>query len=110
MLVGCLCSHRRGIILDAFAESGTTLVAAHKAGRHGYGIELDTHYCDVTLARLTKVAKVEAVLVATGQTFEAAAAKRAQPLACRGWRGGGSRGKPGGGGLSEADDMGSSGP
>lgn len=27
------CSHRRGIILNAFAGSGTTLIAAHKAGR-----------------------------------------------------------------------------
>ena len=73
------CSHRRGIILDAFAGSGTTLVAAHKAGRHGYGIELDEHYCDVTLARLTKVARIEAVLAETGQIFEAVAAERANP-------------------------------
>ncbi len=74
------CSHRRGIILDAFAGSGTTLVAAHKAGRYGYGIELDAHYCDVTLARLTKVARIEAVLTETGQNFEAVAAERANPL------------------------------
>ena len=26
------CSHRKGIVLDAFAGSGTTLVAAHKTG------------------------------------------------------------------------------
>jgi DNA modification methylase len=29
------CSARKGIILDAFAGSGTTLVAAHKTGRRG---------------------------------------------------------------------------
>jgi DNA modification methylase len=38
------CSKRGGIVLDAFAGSGTTLIAAEKTGRRGYGIELDPHY------------------------------------------------------------------
>ena len=63
------CSKRKGIVFDAFAGSGTTLVAAHKSGRRGYGIELDPLYCDVILHRLCKVAKTEAILAATGQTF-----------------------------------------
>jgi len=63
------CSKRKGIVLDAFGGSGTTLVAAHKTGRRGYGIELDPLYCDVIVQRLTKVAKLDAVLVETGQTF-----------------------------------------
>ncbi|HEV7265502.1 MAG TPA: site-specific DNA-methyltransferase [Falsiroseomonas sp.] len=46
------CSHRKGIVLDAFAGSGTTLVAAAQTGRRGYGIELDPLYCDVILRRL----------------------------------------------------------
>ena len=71
------CSHRKGIILDAFAGSGTTLVAAHKTGRRGYGIELDPLYCDVIVRRMAKVAKLEAVLAASGQTFDAVAAERA---------------------------------
>lgn len=32
------CSRRRGIVFDAFAGSGTTLVAAERTGRRGYGI------------------------------------------------------------------------
>src|SRR3546814_1435560 len=48
------CSNPKGIILDPFAGSGTTLVAAHKTRRLGYGIELDPIYCDVILARLQK--------------------------------------------------------
>jgi DNA modification methylase len=70
------CSRRRGIVLDAFAGSGTTLVAAHKTGRRGYGIELDPLYCDVILQRLAKVAKIDAILVETGQTFQAVAEER----------------------------------
>ena len=45
------CSDRGGLILDAFAGSGTTLLAAETTGRCGYGIEIDPHYCDVILRR-----------------------------------------------------------
>ena len=45
------CSTRGSIVLDAFAGSGTTLIAAHQIGRIGYGIELDPAYCDVILER-----------------------------------------------------------
>ncbi|MBX9927117.1 MAG: site-specific DNA-methyltransferase, partial [Hyphomicrobiaceae bacterium] len=57
------CSKRNGIVLDVFAGSGTTLVAAHKTGRRGFGVELDPIYCDVILKRLAKVAKTEPILV-----------------------------------------------
>jgi DNA modification methylase len=70
------CSARKSIVLDAFAGSGTTLIAAHKTGRRGYGIELDPLYCDVILRRLFKIAKVEPVLVATGLTFADVARER----------------------------------
>jgi len=63
------CSKRGGIVLDAFAGSGTTLVAAERTGRRGYGIELDSHYCDVIIRRLATAAKVEAVHAVTGQPF-----------------------------------------
>ena len=68
---------RKDIVLDAFAGSGTTLVAAHKTRRRGYGIELDPLYCDVIVRRLMKVAKCDATLAATGQTFVEVAAERA---------------------------------
>ncbi len=63
------CSKRSGIILDAFAGSGTTLVAAARTGRKGYGIEFDPHYCDVIVRRLTAVAGLEAINAATGKSF-----------------------------------------
>ncbi len=63
------CSKRGGIVLDAFAGSGTTLVAAAQTGRRGYGIELDPHYCDVIVRRMAGALKVEAVHAATGKSF-----------------------------------------
>lgn len=63
------CSKRKGIVLDAFAGSGTTLVAAHKTGRRGYGIELDPIYCDVIVRRMAKAAGLLAVHAQSGQSF-----------------------------------------
>lgn len=63
------CSKRKGIVLDAFAGSGTTLVAAHKTGRRGYGIELDPIYCDVIVRRLSKLTGLEARCAVSGRTF-----------------------------------------
>jgi DNA modification methylase len=71
------CSHRKGIVLDAFVGSGTTLIAAEKTGRRGYGIEIDPAYCDVTIRRLRSACGLEAVLEATGQRFGEVEAERA---------------------------------
>jgi len=71
------CSHRKGIVLDAFVGSGTTLIAAEKTGRRGYGIELDPAYCDVAIRRLRAVCGLEAVLEASGQRFGEVEAERA---------------------------------
>lgn len=44
-------SPARGIILDPFAGSGPTLVAAEQAGRRAFLAEIDPRYCDVIRRR-----------------------------------------------------------
>lgn len=69
-------SHRRGIVLDAFAGSGTTLIAAEKTGRIGRAIEIDPLYCDVIVRRMSAVCGLGAMLEATGESFAEVEAKR----------------------------------
>lgn len=64
------CSKRGGVILDSFAGSGTTLLAAEKTGRLGYGIELDTHFVDLILKRFEDLYGLEAVLTKSGLSFD----------------------------------------
>lgn len=49
------CSKRGDRILDGFCGSGSTLMAAERTNRRGYGIELDPLYVDVTLNRWMRV-------------------------------------------------------
>lgn len=63
------CSHRRGIVLDPFGGSGTTMIAAERTGRIARLIEIDPLYCDVTVRRWEKFTGREATLAGTDQTF-----------------------------------------
>lgn len=63
------CSHRKGIVLDPFAGSGTILVAAERTGRYARAIELDPQYVDVGIHRWQRLTGKQASLAATGQTW-----------------------------------------
>ncbi len=50
-----LCSSPTGgVVLDPFAGSGTTLVAAKRLGRTCVGVELDAHNCEIVKARISQ--------------------------------------------------------
>lgn len=44
-------------VLDPFAGSGTTVLAALKAGRRGIGVEIDPKYCRMAMSRLKESSK-----------------------------------------------------
>jgi DNA modification methylase len=75
------CSRRGEVVLDPFAGSGSTLIAAHKTGRRARLVEFDPAYCDRILRRFEQVTGKPAVLAATGQPFEVVAEERGQSLA-----------------------------
>lgn len=55
------CSDRGDIVLDAFCGSGSTLIAAERAGRRGFGLELEPKYVDATLRRFRELTDEEPV-------------------------------------------------
>ena len=63
------CSNRGGLILDPFAGSGTTLVAAHETGRRARCIELEPKYVDVICRRFKTLTGIEPVHQASGCGF-----------------------------------------
>jgi DNA methylase/ParB-like nuclease domain len=64
------CSRRGDIVLDVFAGSGTTIMAADKIGRRAFCMEIDPTYVDVAIERWQRFTKRDAVLEATGETFD----------------------------------------
>ena len=69
-------TNRGDIVIDCFAGSGSTLVAAEATGRRCRAIEFDGPYCDVIIRRWSEMAGGEAILEATGETFAEVEARR----------------------------------
>ncbi len=69
------CSNRGDLVLDPFAGSGTTLLAAHHTGRRGAAIEIDPLYVDTAIRRLTSASGLAAIH-ADGRSFDEVANDR----------------------------------
>ena len=70
------CSRRGQCVLDPFAGSGTTLIAAETCGRLACVIEYDPLYCDTIIRRYERLVGKPAVLEADGTSFETVAETR----------------------------------
>ena len=68
-------SDRGDIVLDCFAGSGTSLLAAAETGRRARLVELDEYYCDLIIMR-AREAGLQASLESNGQGFEEVATSR----------------------------------
>ncbi|MGH6678540.1 MAG: DNA-methyltransferase, partial [Bradyrhizobium sp.] len=72
------CSKRDRIVLDAFAGSGTTLIAAEKTARRAYGIEIDPYYVDTIIRRFEAVYGLKAVHAQSKLDFAAVSRQRSR--------------------------------
>ena len=76
------CSRRRGLVLDPFCGSGTTLIAAERTDRKARALEIDPTYVDVAVRRWQTYTGKSAVFSGSGETFETIAEQRsAKPTA-----------------------------
>jgi DNA modification methylase len=70
-------SHRDEVVLEPFAGSGSTLIAAESVGRVCRAIEIDGLYRDVVVRRWQTMTGEEAMLAETGETFTEIERRRA---------------------------------
>jgi hypothetical protein len=80
------CSKRGGLILDGFAGSGTTIMAAEQTGRIACGLELDPRYVDVAILRWEKLTGEPVRHEVTGLNFADVARHREDArVSVKGW-------------------------
>lgn len=68
-VIGDLMNRSRGVV-DCFCGTGTSIIAAEKLGKIGYGIEIDPKYCDVIIKRWQDFTGQKAIHAETGKAFD----------------------------------------
>jgi DNA modification methylase len=68
-VIGDIMNRSRGVV-DCFCGTGTTIIAAEKLGKIGYGIELDPKYVDVIIKRWQDFTGQKAIHAETGKLFD----------------------------------------
>jgi DNA modification methylase len=75
-------SKRGEWVLDPFAGSGSTLIAAHQVDRICAAIEIDCHYCDVVVERFERFTGDEARHAMTGRIVIHLMGPKSEGLIC----------------------------
>jgi DNA modification methylase len=70
------CTRRGDVVLDTFAGSGTTIMAAERIGRRAYAMEIEPRHVDVAIRRWQAFTRKDAVDAESGRTFDQLAAER----------------------------------
>lgn len=78
MMARCLKSSSRpgDVVLEPFAGSGSTLIAAEATGRACYTMEIAPAYVDVTIRRWQKLTGADAIRVEDGRRFDECSEER----------------------------------
>jgi DNA modification methylase len=77
------CTKRGDVVLDTFAGSGTTILASEWVGRRAYAMELEPRYVDVAIRRWQAFTRRDAVLSASGRTFDEVVQERSPRTALK---------------------------
>jgi DNA modification methylase len=64
------CTARGDVVLDGFLGSGTTVIAAERTGRRGFGTEFDPAYVDTIIRRWQSLTGDFARHIECGRTFD----------------------------------------
>ncbi len=72
------CSKHGEVILDPFAGSGSTMLAAERTRRRARIIEIDPYYMDTAIRRWQRMTGQDAINSDTGETFDEVAGRRPQ--------------------------------
>jgi DNA modification methylase len=69
------CTRRGDIVVDTFAGSGTTILAAERVGRRARALEIEPRFVDVAIRRWQAFTRKDAVHVSSGRCFDEHAAQ-----------------------------------
>jgi DNA modification methylase len=72
------CTQRDDVILDTFAGSGTTVLAAERVGRHTRALEIDPRFVDLTIRRWQTFTRRDARHAGSGLSFDDVAQAHSQ--------------------------------